>query len=62
MEYNKERSVESRGESLLDEIEARLDKNYKIGIMLGDQNADIMTDDEKRLFREQEYKDYELIE
>ena len=58
----KERSVESRGDSLLDEIEARLEKNYKIGIMLGDQHSNIMTEDEKRSFREKEYQDYEGVE
>ena len=62
MEFNNERSVDSQGDSFLDEIEARLEKNYKIGVMLGNANSNIMTEDEKRAFREQEYKDYELVE
>lgn len=55
-------SYDSRGESLLDEIEERLQRNWKIGIMLGNANSNIMTAKEKREFREKEYKDLEAAE
>ena len=49
-------------DNLLDEIEERLERNYKIGIMLGNAHSDIMTEKEKRDFREREYKDQEMAE
>ena len=51
----------SRGESLLDEIEDKLQRKYTLAVMLSDANSTFMTEKQKREFRENELKEAEKI-
>ena len=55
-------SWDSRGDSLLDEIEARMEHNWKMAVLNNNKGASTLTEKQQRDFREQEYKDYELME
>ena len=62
-DYLKEHpNVATPKDSLLDEIESRLDHNWKVGLMIGDKDSTVMNEREKQRFREKEYSDYELME
>lgn len=60
---NDDRSVDSRGSSLLDEIEARLNRNIKMGILIAEgPETKKLTEKEKRELELQEYEESESIE